>query len=119
MPEVWLRTSQFKLSPVPEATIEFGFSGENIDTAAPENVELVGALNVLVERRSIELCKNVNFVKPGIEAVADGDVDQAIFAGKRNRRLTTSRRKRVETGAATAAHDNTDNFRGCHNCIEI
>ncbi|MBO5717936.1 MAG: efflux RND transporter permease subunit [Alistipes sp.] len=34
MPEVWLRTSQFKLSPVPEATIEFGFSGENIDTLA-------------------------------------------------------------------------------------
>lgn len=34
MPEVWLRTSQFKLSPVPEAAIEFGFRGENIDTLA-------------------------------------------------------------------------------------
>lgn len=30
--DVWLRSSQFKLSPVPDATIEFGFVGENIDT---------------------------------------------------------------------------------------
>ncbi len=31
-PDVWLRSSLFKLSPVPEASIEFGFIGENIDT---------------------------------------------------------------------------------------
>ncbi len=32
MPDVWLRSSLFKLSPVPDATIEFGFIGDNIDT---------------------------------------------------------------------------------------
>ncbi len=32
MPDVWLRSSLFKLSPVPDATIEFGFVGENVDT---------------------------------------------------------------------------------------
>ena len=32
IPDVWLRSSLFKLSPVPDATIEFGFVGENIDT---------------------------------------------------------------------------------------
>ncbi len=31
-PDVWLRSSLFKLSPVPDASIEFGFIGENIDT---------------------------------------------------------------------------------------
>ncbi|MDE5622680.1 MAG: efflux RND transporter permease subunit, partial [Alistipes sp.] len=31
-PDVWLRSSLFKLSPVPEAAIEFGFIGERIDT---------------------------------------------------------------------------------------
>lgn len=31
-PDVWLRSSLFKLSPVPDATIEIGFVGENIDT---------------------------------------------------------------------------------------
>ena len=32
MPDVWLRSSLFKLSPVSDATIEFGFVGDNIDT---------------------------------------------------------------------------------------
>ncbi len=31
-PDVWLRSSLFKLSPVPDASIEMGFVGENIDT---------------------------------------------------------------------------------------
>lgn len=30
--DVWLRSSLFRLSPVPEATIEFGFVGDDIDT---------------------------------------------------------------------------------------
>lgn len=30
--DVWLRSSLFRLSPVPEASIEIGFIGENIDT---------------------------------------------------------------------------------------
>lgn len=32
LPDVWLRSSLFKLSPVPDATIEFGFIGPDIDT---------------------------------------------------------------------------------------
>ena len=32
MPDVWLRSSLFRLSPVPDATIEIGFVGDNIDT---------------------------------------------------------------------------------------
>ncbi len=52
-PDVWLRSSLFKLSPVPDATIEFGFIGENIDTlhsltAAAEAImwRNAGAVNV-------------------------------------------------------------------------
>ena len=32
LPDVWLRSSLFKLSPVPDATIEIGFIGNDIDT---------------------------------------------------------------------------------------
>lgn len=32
MPDVWLRSSLFKLSPVPDATIEIGFVGQDVDT---------------------------------------------------------------------------------------
>ncbi len=31
-PDIWLRSSLFKLSPVPDAAIEFGYIGPNIDT---------------------------------------------------------------------------------------
>ncbi|MFR9651985.1 MAG: efflux RND transporter permease subunit, partial [Rikenellaceae bacterium] len=31
-PDVWIRSSLFKLSPLPDATIEMGFIGDNIDT---------------------------------------------------------------------------------------
>ncbi len=33
-PDVWLRSSLFKLSPVPDAAIEFGFIGDDADTLA-------------------------------------------------------------------------------------
>lgn len=32
LPDVWLRSSLFRLSPVPDSAIEFGFVGKNLDT---------------------------------------------------------------------------------------
>ena len=42
-PDVWLRSSLFKLSPVPDATIEIGFVGSDVDTllALTERVERI------------------------------------------------------------------------------
>lgn len=42
-PDVWLRSSLFKLSPVPDATIEIGFVGHDVDTllALTEQVERI------------------------------------------------------------------------------
>ena len=42
-PDVWLRSSLFKLSPVPDATIEIGFVGHDVDTllALTERVEQI------------------------------------------------------------------------------
>ena len=52
-PDVWLRSSLFKLSPVPDAAIEFGFIGGDIDTlrrltAAAEQImwHTPGATNI-------------------------------------------------------------------------
>lgn len=52
-PDVWFRSSLFKLSPVPDATIEIGFVGSNIDTllALTQRVEQImwqdeGATNI-------------------------------------------------------------------------
>ena len=46
--DVWLRSSLFRLSPVPEATIEIGFIGDNIDTLS----RLTSDAMALMERRS-------------------------------------------------------------------
>ena len=52
-PDVWLRSSLFKLSPVPDAAIEFGFIGDDIDTlrrltAAAEEImwRTAGTVNI-------------------------------------------------------------------------
>ena len=52
-PDVWLRASLFALSPVPDATIELGFVGDNIDTLA--------RLTAIVEQimREDSRCDNV------------------------------------------------------------
>ena len=52
-PDVWLRASLFALAPVPDATIELGFVGDNIDTLA--------RLTAIVEQimREDSRCDNV------------------------------------------------------------
>lgn len=45
-PDVWLRSSLFKLSPVPDAAIEFGFIGDDADTLR----RLTAAACALMER---------------------------------------------------------------------
>ena len=48
IPDVWLRSSLFRLSPVPEADIEFGFVGDNVDTLA----RLTHDAMAIMQRRS-------------------------------------------------------------------
>ena len=52
-PDVWLRSSLFALSPVPDATIELGFVGDNIDTL----VHLTSAVEQIM--RADPRCDNV------------------------------------------------------------
>ena len=64
--------------------------GEDFDEAArAEDVELVGAVDVLVERGGIELGEYVDAADARVEAIADRDVDQTVFAAEGNGRLGT------------------------------
>lgn len=45
IPDVWLRSSLFRLSPVPDATIEFGFVGADIDTLSRLTAEAMSLIN--------------------------------------------------------------------------
>lgn len=51
--DVWLRSSLFRLSPVPEATIEIGFIGENIDTLSRLTSEAMALMARREDTRNI------------------------------------------------------------------
>ena len=53
--DVWLRSSLFKLSPVPDATIEFGFIGESSDTLARLTAD---AMRLMAERHDTRNIRN-------------------------------------------------------------
>lgn len=53
--DVWLRSSLFKLSPVPDATIEFGFVGESVDTLARLTAE---AMHIMAQRDDTHNIRN-------------------------------------------------------------
>ena len=51
--DVWLRSSLFRLSPVPEATIEIGFVGENIDTLSRLTCDAMALMEQREDTRNV------------------------------------------------------------------
>jgi hypothetical protein len=89
--------------------------GEDVDETTAETIELVGLLDVLMQRSRVELREDKDLVKTRIQAVADRDIDEAVIACERYRRLAAILRERVKTGTATAPHDDAnDSRKGVH-----
>ena len=53
MPDVWLRSSLFRLSPVPDAAIEIGFVGDNIDTLSHLTRDAMAILDSHPDTRNV------------------------------------------------------------------
>ena len=53
MEDVWLRSSLFRLSPVPDAAIEIGFVGENIDTLSALTLRTMALMEANVGTRNV------------------------------------------------------------------
>ncbi|MNC96273.1 hypothetical protein D3C83_136050 [compost metagenome] len=62
-------------------------------------------VDVPVQRSSQELGQQVDAVVPGIKAVADRYIHQAVFARQRHGRFATFLGQRVKPRAAAPAHD--------------
>ena len=60
---------------------------ENLDEPRAEQVHPVGLRDVPVQRGGVELREDENPTNVRVQAVADRDVDQPVFAANRNRRL--------------------------------
>ena len=79
--------------------------GEHLDEAVGEEIEPVGLRDVAVERRRVELRQHEDLLQPGVQAVADRDVDQPVLAADRHRRLRPHVGERVEPRPASAAEN--------------
>lgn len=53
MADVWLRSSLFRLSPVPDAAIEIGFVGENIDTLSSLTLRAMALMDASDSTRNV------------------------------------------------------------------
>ena len=84
----------------------FGLLGrQNINKTATKWIEVISRLNVSMKRSSIELGQNENPIDVRIDAVADGDIDETIFASEGNSGFAAFLGEGMKSGATTAAHD--------------
>ena len=86
--------------------------GEDLDEPAGEPVELIGVRNVTVERRGIELRQHEDATDAGVQAAADRDVNEAVLAADRHRRLRSRRGERKQPGALASAKDDGKRIAG-------
>ena len=86
--------------------------GENFHEAAgAENIEFVGRVDVPVQRGGVELGQHIDVADAGVEAVADGDIDQPVFAAERDGGFGAVLGQGEEPFARAAAHDDSEGAR--------
>ncbi len=83
-------------------------SGQDLDEAAAERVELVRVGQVPVQANAQELGQHVNAVEAAVDAITNRDVDETIFAGDGHGRFAPQFGQRKEPGAAAAAEDQAE-----------
>jgi hypothetical protein len=86
------------------------FGRQDFDEALAEQIHPVGLPDMPVERRGVELRQDEDAPDIGVQAIADRDVDEAVLAGDRDRRLRTKLGEREEPRALTAAEHERQNF---------
>src|SRR5207245_1376871 len=74
---------------VPVGCFEGLLSRQDLDEATPERIEFVGIGNVAVQADAEELGQDVDTVEATVDAVANGDIDEPVFAGNRHGRLAS------------------------------
>src|SRR5690606_29322664 len=77
--------------------------GQYFHASAGEIIKLVGVGNVAVKGGAVKLGENEDATDSGVDAVADGDIHQAVFARQWHRGLTAISGKRGQSCTASAA----------------
>jgi hypothetical protein len=92
------------------------FCGQQVHEAQAEVVEVVSIFNVLVQGGGVELREYKHAPDAGVEAVGNGDVYEAIFAGNRHGGFGSLLSKREESGAGSSSEDEAYHF-DYHGCF--
>ena len=86
-------------------------SGQNFDETWGEIVELIALVDMGVQRGAVELSKNVNATQSRVQAIADWNIDQSVFAAKWYGWLGAFLGKRKQPRSRAAAHNNSERLR--------
>ena len=88
---------------IPVRVVRCLLGGKDLDEPAGEPVQLVGVVDVAIERRGIELGEHEDAPDVGVQAPADRHVNEAVLAANRDRRLRPccGERKQARSLAAT------------------
>jgi hypothetical protein len=82
--------------------------GEDFHEAARELIELVGRLNVAMQRDAVELREHVDAAQAGVDTVRNRDIDDAIFSAERHCGFAAVFGEWVEPSPGSAAHDDCE-----------
>src|SRR5271165_3310377 len=69
-----------------------------------------------MQRLGVKLCQHIDLPKTVIEAIANRNVYQAVFAGQRHRWFSSFFGEGKQSGAGTAAHDDG---KGIFRCLQV
>ncbi len=94
---------------VPVGVIEGLLGRQYFHEPAVENVEIVRAADMAVQTDGIELGDHVTTIQTAVDAIRQGNVDQAILARHWNRRFGTVFRERIKPRSLSASQYQ------CHN----
>src|SRR5690606_9932748 len=83
---------------------------EDVDKAPAKGIKMIRVLNVPVQRGRVELGEDEDAVDARVEAVADRDIHQPVFACQGYGRLAAFGGQRMQPGSPTSAHDYGDNI---------
>ena len=96
------------------------FGGQDLHEALAEKVHPVRLADMAIERCRVELRQHENPPDVRVQAVADGDVNQPVFAANRHRRLGTVLGEREKAFALSAAEDDRQNLAiDSHSCARF
>ena len=81
--------------------------------AAVELVEHIRALHVLMQRDAIELRQYVNAAETTVDAIADGNIHEAVLAGQRHGRFAPITRQGLQPLAFATAQNDRHHIHPC------